>query len=687
MPRSASTGPLAGPLALAAAAAVLGAAGLLAAPAASAQPAAAARGVDYRGHHFTVPADWALVDLDAAPGTCVDFSRHALYYGTPAAAQDCPAGGTGRTEALLVEPATSADAPGTRVDAASQEIDAADAQVHVLAGYRHDPALVRQIVAGAGLPGTAPAARPSTQRPAVATPAALPANTTSYTGKGFDACEAPTAAQMSAWKSASPYGAVGIYFGGPSRACADQPNLSASWLQQQSSAGWRFLPIYGGVMADDITSPTAQGTASAQDAASRAASYGLPQGSVLYDDMEAYSPSYSGAVLAYLSAWTKELHTLGYQSGVYSSSSSGIEDLADHYGSGYEMPDVIYDALWNGSATTSDPAVPAGLWADHQRVHQYSGGHNETYGGATLNIDSDYLDVAARTASAAHGTVWDRTRSATGGWQAHASEIDDNDAITAVASAGLPDGTLHTFTVVPGSGVWERVRSASGTWAATATHLDDNGSITALSAAALPDGTLHLDVVVKGSGVWDRTRSASGTWAAAATQIDDNAAITRLASAGLPDGTVHLEALVPGSGIWERVRSASGSWAAAATHLDTNGSITALSTAALPDGTQHLDAVVPGSGIWDRTRTAAGTWQSSTLIDTNGSISAVGTAALPDGTLHVDAVVPGSGVWDRTRGTAGGWAAAATQIDDNGAIFTVQPAALPDGTLHVHTIV
>ena len=36
-------------------------------------------------------------------------------------------------------------------------------------------------------------------------------------------------------------------------------------------------------------------------------------------------------------------------------------------------------------------------WADHQRVHQYRGGHNETHGGVTINIDSNWLDVGRGT--------------------------------------------------------------------------------------------------------------------------------------------------------------------------------------------------------------------------------------------------------------------------------------------------
>ncbi|MFH9083930.1 glycoside hydrolase domain-containing protein [Streptomyces sp. NPDC017673] len=643
----------------------------------------ASRSVTYRGHQFTVPAGWDTVDLDRDPRACVRFDRHTLYYGTPSTDQDCPSHLVGRTEALLVQPAGSRGADQARTDRAAHQLAAGDAQVRLTGTYDSDPGLVEDIATDAGL--TLRSASSPEPAPSTLTAASLSSSSTHYTGKGFDACAAPSASAMNAWNSSSPYGAVGIYIGGAYRACS-QPNLTASWVSQQASAGWHFIPIYVGVQAADITSPTAQGTSAADDAITQAASLGFPAGSVLYYDMEAYSSSDSSDVLSFLSAWTKELHARGYDSGVYSSSSSGISDLADHYGSGYQMPDVIYDALWNGSADTGDPAVPSTLWANHQRIHQYSGGHTETYGGVSINIDSDYLDVAPTASAVPHGTVWDRTRGSSGTWAGSSTEIDDNDAITAVASAALPDGTLHTFTVVPGSGVWERVRSASGTWAANAVKMDDNDNIVAVSAAALKDGTLHVDVVVKNSGVWDRTRKTDGTWTAA-TKIDDNPSVTRVAAAGLTDGSLHLETLVPGSGIWERVRSASGTWQTSATQIDTNGNITALATVALPDGTQRIEAVVPGSGIWDRVRNTAGNWQASTQIDTNGDISAVSAAALPDGSMTVDAVVPGSGVWDRARSASGTWQGSATKVDANGGVFAVQSAGLPDGTVHLQTIV
>src|SRR5207302_2592327 len=85
---------------------------------------------------------------------------------------------------------------------------------------------------------------------------------------------------------------------------------------------------------------------------------------------------------------------LGFKSAVYSSSDSGISDLASNYvNTTGARPDVIYDALWNGLADTSDANVPAGDWAHHQRVHQFSGNINERHGGYRINIDQDYLDV------------------------------------------------------------------------------------------------------------------------------------------------------------------------------------------------------------------------------------------------------------------------------------------------------
>jgi hypothetical protein len=112
--------------------------------------------------------------------------------------------------------------------------------------------------------------------------------------------------------------------------------------------------------------------------------------------MEAYTrtSSATSATMAYLEAWTEKLHALGYSSGVYTSSASGVADLVDQIGTGYTLPDDIWFANWNGRADTSDPYIPANAWANSQRIHQYRGGHDETYGGVTINIDNNYVDGA-----------------------------------------------------------------------------------------------------------------------------------------------------------------------------------------------------------------------------------------------------------------------------------------------------
>ncbi|MEV7730367.1 glycoside hydrolase domain-containing protein, partial [Streptomyces sp. NPDC087917] len=374
--------------------AALAAGALLPAHAAT-STAPATREVTYQGHHFQVPSAWPVLVLAEAPTTCVRFDQHAVYLGTPGTGQACPAHASGRTESLLVEPVDSATAGQGRHDnTTSHQITATADRIRVTATYGVDKALVSKILTDAALPTNeiSPRAPAATSRALNAT-STLATNVTSHTGKGFEACTAPSSSAMHAWKTSSPFGAVGIYMGGPTRACS-QPNLTASWVQQQASEGWRFMPLYAGLQAPDLPSPAAQGTAAADEAIDEAVALGFPRGSVLYYDMENYNSStYRSAVLTALSAWTRQLHARGYNSGVYANHSSGIVDLSGAIGSGYTLPDVIYSAYWNHAADTGEPNIPSGAWVNHQRIHQYEGDVSRTYGGVTIAIDEDYLDV------------------------------------------------------------------------------------------------------------------------------------------------------------------------------------------------------------------------------------------------------------------------------------------------------
>jgi hypothetical protein len=63
--------------------------------------------------------------------------------------------------------------------------------------------------------------------------------------------------------------------------------------------------------------------------------------------------------------------------------------------SGNRMPDQVWIADWNGRADTSSAYVRPDGWMPHRRVHQFRGGHNETHGGVTINIDQDWVDLGS----------------------------------------------------------------------------------------------------------------------------------------------------------------------------------------------------------------------------------------------------------------------------------------------------
>jgi hypothetical protein len=133
---------------------------------------------------------------------------------------------------------------------------------------------------------------------------------------------------------------------------------------------------------------------------------GLGLGNPVYFDMEAFSYT-NGACLAatrtFLGAWTDRLHLRGYVSGLYSSSNTlaaVVLDGGTAPTTTMTAPDAIWFARWPadsktqpGDPTLSDAAIPDQYWAAHQRIHQFRGGHNETWGGVTVNIDSNSLDA------------------------------------------------------------------------------------------------------------------------------------------------------------------------------------------------------------------------------------------------------------------------------------------------------
>lgn len=482
--------------------------------AASAQGASATKVVSYRGYQLTVPAGWPVYRLARHAGTCVRFDRHAVYLGALSPDQSCPAHAAGRTEAILASPLPAdvagaarrnglpdpaAVQPALPAGGSSAQLSEPSHHVVVTATWGRQPGVIRQALgvhslpSAGGSPHAVAAAATNAMRgsrsirPATAVaPGSQPGEI--YTGLGFDACATPSSAQMSAW-GASRYRAIGVYIGGTNMACA-QPNLNSAWVSRQSAAGWHLMPIYVGLQAPGNSCgcaaisagrAAAQGTAAARDAIVQAQAVGLGAGNPVYFDMEGYNQgsTTSSAILTFLASWTSQLHAEGYKSGVYSSAASGIRDLAGQAGAGYGEPDDLWIANWNGTRSTADANVPSGDWPAHQRLHQYSGAHDETYGGATINVDGDYIDAA----TAAAGTV---TTAAAAG--------------PSLSVAPVADGSIDLYPS------WRGVSGVSS-WQVIA-----GPTPTSLSPAAQPVGaTTRLPIALHSAYPYFQVRALSAT--------------------------------------------------------------------------------------------------------------------------------------------------------------------------------
>ncbi len=544
---------------------------------AAAGPAAGLKQVLYQGYTFDVPASWPVIDEALHPHTCVRFDQHAVYLGGPGPDQSCPSWLFGTTESVVIQTGPAAARRSATENPVSRQITATAPRVRISATFDRDPNVIYTMLSRADLPapqivlsnpalldaaeGTSAPSQPAAGQPAAPAPAVpgraavltatasrlarqaasasgravpvrrptLPADVANFRGLGFDSCAAPSAGHMRQWRRHSPYRAVGIYIGGSDRAC-DQSNLTAGWVRREAGAGWKFFPMYAGPQAafGELSNPAAQGTRAAADAVTQAQRLGFGPRTPIYYDMEAYPARATGAALRFLSAWTQALHRLNYLSGVYSSSRSGIIDLSRQYGRGaYAMPDAIYDALWNGSRNVSDSVYQRKAWPLSHRLHQFSGNDTQTYGGATIDVDEDYMDISlpvpggtmegsqAAESSAvfyegADHHLWRRARARQGHWQPAVDmggELTGQPSVVAVGS-----NIIDVFYRGRGGALW-LVRRVGDRWQRPQqiAAMGDLGSVP--RAVAQPNGV--IDVFWKGSAdnhLWHGQYSPGRGW-------------------------------------------------------------------------------------------------------------------------------------------------------------------------------
>jgi hypothetical protein len=224
--------------------------------------------------------------------------------------------------------------------------------------------------------------------------------------KGFDACTLPSTSAMQTWWTYSPYYDYYVYIGGSEKANCGGATLSSSWINTVTAQGWDLVFTWVGPQmpygtcssrswANNISLSTTtaynQGYNEASAAYAQLANLGVntTNAPVVYD-LEGYNGG-SGcraAAQSFMKGWADYLELAPAQkSGTYG---SGCSSYLDDFASDGNPPDFVWGADWGtGISTSGISCVPSGHWVNNQRHKQYQGGHNETYGGVTLNIDAD----------------------------------------------------------------------------------------------------------------------------------------------------------------------------------------------------------------------------------------------------------------------------------------------------------
>ncbi|HEX4812037.1 MAG TPA: peptidoglycan-binding protein, partial [Nonomuraea sp.] len=155
----------------------------------------------------------------------------------------------------------------------------------------------------------------------------------------------------------------------------------------------------------------------ARRAAGAAQELGIVHGSTLWYDLEWFPPgrrACRAGVLHFLSAWTEQVHRLGYRSGVYSSVSAAVAALGSvRADSRFTKPDRLWFAWHNWRPDVRwDEYVRAPRWRQDARVHQYALDVVGRYGGVRMAIDRNYVDLGSsptlRRTPAACGREADR---------------------------------------------------------------------------------------------------------------------------------------------------------------------------------------------------------------------------------------------------------------------------------------
>ncbi len=481
--------------------------------------------------------------------------------------------------------------------------------------------------------------------------------------RGFDKCTAAPVAQMQTWWDNSPFYDVNIYLSGRNRGCT-QAQLNANWVNQVSAMGWGLIPTVVGYQAPCSVSTTSakhssdpaiaetQGRGEADIAVTDANNLGLTQGTILYYDMERYdettsTPGCRVAVNAFLKGWTERLHERGYVSGTYGSPFNAQADWIN-------LPeasrmDAVWLARWNNVMSVYGVApLPDTFWTNHQRIHQWLGPRDETWGGVTFNIDNDIEDAPVAGLRIAKNKPADFDgdgksdisvyRPDAGSWYILNSangafnQINFGNASDVLAPGDFDgDGKTDAAVFRASEGVWY-IRQKAGFFSAK--QFGANGDVP-VAADYNGDGKTDVAVFRPSNGVWYIANSDSlGTFNFVQFgQTGDKPVPADFDG----DGKTDIAVFRPSSGSWFVLKSSDNSFYG--TQFGAGGDVP---TPGDFDGDGKADFAVFRNGVWYLLKTTEGF--SAVQFGASGDLPTVGDF---DGDNKTDIAVyrPSSGAW------------------------------------------
>ncbi|MEW2415589.1 FG-GAP-like repeat-containing protein [Streptomyces sp. NPDC046866] len=201
-----------------------------------------------------------------------------------------------------------------------------------------------------------------------------------------------------------------------------------------------------------------------------------------------------------------------------------------------------------------------GYWSNWQAVPG-TGGYNTTWGSKREGIAGMSNGDAHVVSIGTDNRIYHTIRYANGNWQGW--NAVSNWSALAVATTSTPNGDLHVMIIGLDHKLYHAIRYPNGSWQSWNGLGGYQGGpefvASAVAVAGMPDGTAQFVAVGNDGRQYHDIRRTDGTWQGwAPIGYVDNA--TSVAIAAAPNGDAQLVAVGTGGTVYHNARYASGSW-------------------------------------------------------------------------------------------------------------------------------